>query len=321
MGTHPIFESDFDCLTEQMSRYGYSVWIGGLSDRVRTRDVEEFFRGYGKILDISLKQKFGFIEFEDKYDAEDAVRDLDDKRLEGTHVRLEMSKGCKDKYRDFQRTGRVKYRSFSREVSRDRRRYRSRSRSDRRSRSRSRREESSRRTYYQKPAYRKYGAPSKTEWTVEVDNLSSRCSWQDLKDFMRRAGEVTYGDAHGEIGRNRGVVCYEREDDMKRAIEELDGREINGKEVKLTIRIRGDWDESGGAGASRSSRGGRSRSRSRGRRSPSRSRSRSRSRRRSPSKSRSRSRKRSRSASKGSRSPSRKRDRSASRSRSRSRSR
>ena len=25
----------------------------------------------------------GFIEFEDKYDAEDAVRDLDDKRLEG----------------------------------------------------------------------------------------------------------------------------------------------------------------------------------------------------------------------------------------------
>jgi len=145
--------------------------------------------------------------------------------------------------------------------------------------------------------------------------------WQDLKDFMRKAGEVTYGDAHGDIGRNRGVVCYEREDDMKRAIEELDGREINGKEVKLTIRIRDDWDESGGTGASRSSRGGRSRSRSRGRRSPSRSRSRSRSRRRTPSKSRSRSRKRSRSASKGSRSPSRKRDRSASRSRSRSRSR
>merc|ERR1712029_211496 len=161
-----------------------------------------------------------------------------------------------------------------------------------RSRSRSPRRGGSRRdTFYQKPAYKKYGAPEKTKWCVELDNLSSRCSWQDLKDFMRKAGEVTYGDAHGDIGRNRGVVCYEREDDMKRAIEELDGREINGKEVKLTIRIRDDWDESGGAGASRSSRGGRSRSRSR---------------RRSPSKSRSRSRKRSRSASKGSRSPSRK---------------
>ena len=117
-----------------MGRYGYSIWMGGLSDRIRTRDVEEFFSGYGKILDISLKQKYGnfevfflwskfyeifsgFIEFEDKYDAEDAVRDLDDKRLDGTRVRLEMSKGCKDKYRDFQRTGRVRYRSFSREAS------------------------------------------------------------------------------------------------------------------------------------------------------------------------------------------------------------
>ena len=54
--------------------------------------------------------------------------------------------GCKDKYRDFQRTGRVRYRSFSREASPGRGRYRSRSpddrgrggRSSRRSRSRSR---------------------------------------------------------------------------------------------------------------------------------------------------------------------------------------
>ena len=34
----------------------------------------------------------GFIEFEDKYDAEDAVKDLDDTKLCGERVRLEMSK-------------------------------------------------------------------------------------------------------------------------------------------------------------------------------------------------------------------------------------
>ena len=33
----------------------------------------------------------------------------------------------------------------------------------------------SRRTFYDKPAYKKYGAPAKTKYTVEVDNLSSRC--------------------------------------------------------------------------------------------------------------------------------------------------
>ena len=89
-----------------MGKYGYSVYIGGISDRVRTGDVEDFlkgnfgsifqilafFSGYGKILDISLKNKYGFIEFEDKYDAEDACKDLDDTKLCGERVRLEMSK-------------------------------------------------------------------------------------------------------------------------------------------------------------------------------------------------------------------------------------
>jgi len=162
-----------------MGRYGFSVWMGGLPERVRSREIEDFFKGYGRILDVAIKSKYAFIEFEDERDADDAIRDLDDRRLNGSRVRLEKSKGCKDKYVDFQRTGRVRYRSYSREVSPGRRRYRSRSggpsyRS--RSRSRSPRRGSSRReNFYQKPAYKKYGAPEKTKWTVEVDNLSSRC--------------------------------------------------------------------------------------------------------------------------------------------------
>jgi len=306
-----------------MGKYGFSVWMGGLPERVRTRDIEDFFKGYGKILDVSMKTKYAFIEFDDKRDAEDAVRDLDDKRLINSRVKLEMSKGCKDKYRDFQRSGRVRYRSFSREVSPGRRRFRSRSGGrggKSRSRSRSPRgrggdrggASSRRETFYNKPAYRKYGAPEKTKWTVEVDNLSSRCSWQDLKDFMRKAGEVTYGDAHGETGKNRGVVCYEREEEMQRAVDELDGREINGRAVKLTEKIREEWDS--GSSGKRS----RSRSRSPRSRSPPPRRSRSGSRRRSPS--RSRSRRRSPSA-KSDASADRNRSRSDSRRRSRSRSR
>jgi len=291
-----------------MGKYGFSVYIGGISDRVRTGDVEDFLKGYGKILDISLKSKYGFIEFEDKYDAEDAVKDLDDKKLCGERVKLEMSKGCKDKYRDFQRTGRVRYRSFSREVSPSRR-YRSRSRDRRDSRSRSRGRGSrgggrddGRRTFYDKPAYKKYGAPSKTKWSVEVDNLSSRCSWQDLKDFMRKAGEVCYGAAHGDVGKNKGVVCYDRKEDAERAVDELDGRDINGRAVTLKFVVRDDW-ETGSVGRSRSRsprrsrspppRRSRSRSRSRSGRKDSRSRSRSRS--RTPDKKSRRSRSRSRS--------------------------
>jgi len=325
-----------------MGKYGYSVYVGGISERVRTGDIEDFFKGYGKILDVQLKSKFGFIEFEDKYDAEDAIKDLDDTKLCGERVKLEMSKGCKDKYRDFRSTGRVRYRSFSREVSPSKGRYRSRSPQGRdrgggrgggggyrnRSRSRSggrggggRGRDDSRRTFYDKPAYKKYGAPSKTKYTVEVENLSSRCSWQDLKDFMRKAGEVTYGAAHdGEVGKNKGVVCYERKKDAERAIEDLDGRELNGRTVSLKFVVRDEWDE-GSRSRSRSPRRSRSppvkRSRSRSR---SKKRSRSRSERKdSRDRSRSRDKKKSRSKSVSksrSRTPEKKSRRSRSRSRS-----
>jgi len=70
-------------------------------------------------------------------------------------------------------------------------------------------------------------------------------SWQDLKDFMRKAGEVCYGGAHGDVGRNKGVVCYERKDDAERAVEELEGRDINGRSITLKYVVREDWDQSG----------------------------------------------------------------------------
>ncbi|MBO8666447.1 hypothetical protein INO76_15575, partial [Staphylococcus aureus] len=37
----------------------------------------------------------------------------------------------------------------------------------------------------------RYGPPTRTNYRLIVENLSSRVSWQDLKDFMRQAGEVT----------------------------------------------------------------------------------------------------------------------------------
>lgn len=53
-----------------------------------------------------------------------------------------------------------------------------------------------------------------------------------LQDFMRQAGEVTYADAHKERT-NEGVIEFRSHSDMKRALDKLDGTDINGRKIRL----------------------------------------------------------------------------------------
>lgn len=60
------------------------VYVGHLPYDARERDVEKFFDGYGRIREIMMKKGFCFVEFEDSRDAEDAVKDLDNRSMLGT---------------------------------------------------------------------------------------------------------------------------------------------------------------------------------------------------------------------------------------------
>ncbi|XP_013785129.1 serine-arginine protein 55-like isoform X1 [Limulus polyphemus] len=242
---------------------GTRVYIGRLSHDCRERDIEKFFKGYGRIREILIKNGFGFVEFEDYRDADDAVYELNGKELLGERVSVEKARG--------QPRGSDLWSSRSR------------------SRRAPPRWQAGRNNRSYNP---RYGPPTRTENRVIVENLSSRVSWQDLKDYMRQAGEVTYADAHKQR-KNEGVVEFATFSDMKNALEKLDSTELNGRKIRL------------------------SEDRSKKRRSRTKSRSRSRS--RTPSKSRSRSKSRSKSRSR-SRSKSASRSSKNSRSRSRSKS-
>ncbi|MEE6506563.1 hypothetical protein FKM82_007731, partial [Ascaphus truei] len=222
------------------------VYIGRLSYHVREKDIQRFFGGYGKMLEVDLKNGYGFVEFEDSRDADDAVYELNGKDLCGERVIVEHARGPR----------------------RDREGY---SYGSRRGDSGSGSSTGGYRS--QRSGRDKYGPPVRTEFRLTVQNLSSRCSWQDLKDFMRQAGEVTYADAHKERT-NEGVIEFRSHSDMKRAMEKLDGTEINGRKIRLVEnKSRNRRSYSGSRSRSRS----RSRRRSRSRSSHSRSRSRSRS--------------------------------------------
>ena len=60
------------------------LYVGNIGDDCRERDVEGLFRGYGKITDISLKGAYGFVQIEERRDAEDAVKDINGKSFKGS---------------------------------------------------------------------------------------------------------------------------------------------------------------------------------------------------------------------------------------------
>lgn len=62
---------------------GSRVYVGGLPYGTRERDLEKFFKGYGRTRDILIKNGYGFVEFEDYRDADDAVYELNGKELMG----------------------------------------------------------------------------------------------------------------------------------------------------------------------------------------------------------------------------------------------
>merc|ERR1712212_324376 len=144
MGTHPIFESDFDCLTVlDMSRgtNDAKVYIGNLgSDPPSTTEVEKEFSYYGKLQSVWIARRppgFAYVEFEDSRDARDACKDLDGRTVFGRRIKEEISHGRKRESRR-SRSPRRRSRSPRRNRSRSpRRKSRSRSRGRRSSRSRS----------------------------------------------------------------------------------------------------------------------------------------------------------------------------------------
>lgn len=106
--------------------------------------------------------------------------------------------------------------------------------------------------------------------SVYVWNLSYETSWQDLKDHMRKAGNVDQVTILTSDGNSvgSGIVVYQKPTEAARAIRELQDSELNGRPIKLRedraqFGGRGGWGRGGrgrfggrGGGAFRGGGGG-----------------------------------------------------------------
>ena len=222
---------------------GRRVFIGRLSNRASEHDVERFFEGFGKILEINLKTGYGFVEFDDSRDADDAVYELNNQDLCGERVTVAIAKGVR-RTRDSYGGGGRSYRGGGRF---DGGGYRGRSGGHYGSRggggyNGGRRDYGGRGDRFNSRP-RRYPPPASTKYRVIVENLSSRCSWQDLKDFMRQGGEVSYAEAH-QKATNEGIVDFVSYDDMKSAIDKLDNSELNGRKIRMIEENPGSYSRS-----------------------------------------------------------------------------
>merc|ERR1711881_387840 len=123
------------------------------------------------------------------------------------------------------------FRNEGRNMATEERRPRSRS-PVKRERSRSPRDRSAARTANAKPSRRVY-----------VRNLPYEAKWMELKDLMKKSGTVE----HVEIfldneGRSKGcgVVEFTNMDDAARAIKEMDGKDFQGRTLRLREDIMDD---------------------------------------------------------------------------------
>ena len=73
------------------------IYVGNLPPDIRTKDIEDLFYKYGKIVFIDLKNRrgppFAFVEFEDPRDADDAVYARDGYDYDGYKLRVEFPRG------------------------------------------------------------------------------------------------------------------------------------------------------------------------------------------------------------------------------------
>ncbi|KDQ61107.1 hypothetical protein JAAARDRAFT_55821 [Jaapia argillacea MUCL 33604] len=191
------------------------LYLGKLPADARTDDVSKFFDGFGRIVDCRVMtgsylsrtksetavqpttaSGFGFVEFENPRDAEDAVSNFNGKNFMGSSIVVEFAKETRRRGGgggggDVYEGGGDRYGGSPR----------------------------SRRP----PGIR-----------LIVSGISRDTSWQDLKDFGREAGSVSYADIDRDHP-GQGVLEYLARDDADRAVKDLDGKDLRGRPVRVTF--------------------------------------------------------------------------------------
>lgn len=66
------------------------LFVGQLSKKLRTSDIEEAFSKFGKVKDVEMKSNHAFVEFENSRDAEEAIEEMNGKTLLDSKISVQF---------------------------------------------------------------------------------------------------------------------------------------------------------------------------------------------------------------------------------------
>ncbi|KAF2363530.1 RNA recognition motif domain [Trinorchestia longiramus] len=208
-----------------MSRSENRIYVGNLPPDIRSKDIEDLFYKFGKIMFIDLKNRkgppFAFVEFEDPRDAEDAVRVRDSYDYDGYRLRVEFPRN-RDPGGPRGGSSAMGGRGRGR------------------------------------------GPPARrSQYRVCVTGLPPSGSWQDLKDHMREAGDVCYADVYKDGTGVVEFLRYEDMKNSIRKLDDSKFRSHEGENSYIRVKEdygggspRGGSPRGGGGGGGGGSGGG-----------------------------------------------------------------
>ncbi|KNA25007.1 hypothetical protein SOVF_010430 [Spinacia oleracea] len=195
------------------SRASRTIYVGNLPLDVKDWEIEDLFYKYGRIVDIEMKLPprppgYSFVEFEDPRDAQDAIRGRDGYNFDGCLLRVELAHGGRDRSPPMGRRGGGSGGGGGGGSVRG------------------------------GGGGGQYGASRNSEFRVIVSGLPPSASWQDLKDHMRKAGDVCFAQVFRDGEGMVGMVDYTNYEDMQYAIRKLDDTEFRNPFSRSYMRIK-----------------------------------------------------------------------------------
>jgi len=198
------------------------IYIGNLPPDIRSKDIEDLFYKFGKIVFTDLKNHrgppFAFVEFDDPKDAEDAVHSRDGYDYDGYRLRVEFPRNSVP--------GGARGGGSNRGRGGGR------------------------------------GPPARrSQYRVLITGLPPTGSWQDIKDHMREAGDVCYADVYKDGSGVVEFLRYEDMKYAVKKLDDSKFRSHEGENSYIRVKEDyGGSGSSGARGGGRSRSRSRSRS-------------------------------------------------------------